>query len=368
MNLTCTTCQKSFPATEPRWKCDCGGLLDLQFQPVFNIDKIHSRPPGLWRYREAIPIERDENIISFGEGFTPLTSLTIDGVPITVKNDHLFPSGSYKDRGASVLISKAKELGVRHVVEDSSGNAGAAIATYCRKADITCDIYVPASTSPGKLLQIEMMGATVHANPGSREDTARAVLAAAEHTYYASHSWNPFFFHGIKTIAYEICEQLGWRAPDVFFTPVGNGTLLLGAAIGFTELLQAGIIHKVPRIFGVQADNCAPCAEAFFRHKKQVSPINKKPTLAEGIAVAEPIRGAQILRAVRESSGDFVTVSEDDIKFWLTKLYNLGYYIEPTSAVVFAGISNMKQQFDKKQSIVTVITGHGLKSQQKNLN
>ncbi len=316
----------------------------------------------MWRYREAIPVEHDENIVSFGEGFTPLVDLDIDGLPVKVKLDHLFPSGSYKDRGASVLISKAKELGVTHVVEDSSGNAGAAIATYCRRANISCDIYVPASASPGKLVQINMMGARLHSVAGSREDTANAALAAAEKYYYASHSWNPFFFHGTKTFAYEVCEQLGRRAPDIVVTPVGNGTLLLGAMIGFQELWHAGIIEKTPRILAVQTAHCAPCAEAFFKGESNITHINKKKTLAEGIAVAEPVRGAHILQAVRDSDGDFVTVEEHEIITWLKKLYRNGFYIEPTSAAVFAGIAKSKTQMNKKQTIVSVITGHGLKA------
>ncbi len=365
MKLVCKSCGAHYAANEVRWRCDCGGLLDLDFVPKFDLGTISSRQPTMWRYREAIPIENDGNIVSFNEGFTPLVDMEIDGIPVKVKNDHLFPSGSYKDRGASVLISKAKELGIRHVVEDSSGNAGAAISTYCAKARIKCDIYVPDSASTAKLVQIEMMGARLFKISGSREDTAHAVLAAAENIYYASHSWNPFFFHGTKTVAYEMCEQLGWRAPDVIFTPVGNGTLLLGAAIGFAELFQIGIIEKTPRLVAVQAANCAPCAEAFFNGDLVPLHIEKKPTLAEGIAVAQPVRGAQIIQAVRDSHGDFVTVTEDDMAGWLRRLYHQGYYIEPTSAAVFAGLATYSSKLDKNQTIVTIITGHGLKAHKK---
>jgi threonine synthase len=159
-----------------------------------------------------------------------------------------------------------------------------------------------------------------------------------------------------------VCEQLGWNAPDTFITPVGNGTLLLGAALGFQELLRAGIIQKTPRIFAVQAAPCAPCAEAFFQGKNSVSQIDKKETIAEGIAVAEPVRGAQIIKAVRDSGGDFVTVEDHEIIKWLKKLYNKGFYIEPTSAAVFAGIAHSKHQLHQQQTIVSVITGHGLKA------
>ena len=157
-------------------------------------------PPTLWRYREAIPIEDDAHIVTLDEGFTPLTPVTIAGKSLLVKQDHLFPSGSYKDRGATVLISQAKALGVQHMVEDSSGNAGAAVAAYAARAGIACDIYVPDSTSAAKLAQIQSYGANLHKIPGSREDTAHAVQDAAQKHFYASHVWSPFFFHGTKTL------------------------------------------------------------------------------------------------------------------------------------------------------------------------
>src|SRR5512135_536513 len=230
--MVCSGCQAVYPANEPVWHCQrCGSALDLQFEPVLDLVKIEERKPDMWRYREALPVEQDANIVTLGEGFTPLTQVNFSGQMVWVKQDQLFPTGSYKDRGAAVLVSKMKELGVDYCVEDSSGNAGCAVAAYCARAGIACEIYVPAETAQAKLAQIQLYGARLVRVPGSREDTARAVMAAAENHYYASHSWNPFFFHGTKTFAYEVCEQLGWRVPDVIILPVGNGTLLLGAAL-----------------------------------------------------------------------------------------------------------------------------------------
>ncbi|MBN1464553.1 threonine synthase [candidate division KSB1 bacterium] len=360
--LICSSCQKSYSENDPRWRCDCGGVLDIQFTPEFDVDKLRRRPFTMWRYREAIPVLHDENIISFYEGFTPLIDIDMGGISVKAKMDHLFPSGSYKDRGASVLISKVKELGIRHVVEDSSGNAGAAIAAYCARAQIECDIYVPSLASPEKLRQIESMGARLHKVSGSRQDAAEAVLHGGEAVYYASHSWNPYFLHGTKTLAYELCEQLDWRAPDRLIVPVGNGTLLLGAFIGFTELLTAAVIDKMPKLIAVQTANCAPCAEAFHQGQDDIAVIKDRPTLAEGIAVARPVRGSQIIKAVRRTDGDFLTVTENEIKEWLHHLYYRGFYIEPTSAVVFAALSGY-QKIDKKETVVTVMTGHGLKTQ-----
>jgi threonine synthase len=364
-HLVCQRCQRTYKDDEARWQCDCGGLLDIEFTPDFDLEKIAKRPPGMWRYREAIPIAQDENIVSFDEGFTPLSLLQLDGHSIYIKQDHLFPSGSYKDRGASVLISKAKELGLKRIVEDSSGNAGCAIAAYSARAGIECEIYVPESTSPGKLAQIGMYGAHLVLVPGSREDTAYAVMQAAQDTYYASHSWNPFFFQGTKTFAYEVCEQLGWKAPDVLVLPVGNGTLLLGAYLGFRELLAMGIIANLPRIVAVQSRNCAPLYRAFHEGLPTVPMVEKQDTLAEGIAIAEPVRGQQILAAVLNSQGTFLAVSEQEIEAALKLMANRGFYIEPTAAATIAGLRQYLKGYFDDGIILSVITGHGLKSSEK---
>ena len=360
--LVCASCSAEYELNEPVWRCRCGGPLDIKNIPRFDRHKIETTAPGMWRYRHAIPVQRDENIVTLGEGFTPIIALKIKSRDVHFKMDYLFPSGSFKDRGAAVMMSKAGELGVERVVEDSSGNAGAAIAAYGAAARIACDIYVPAAASPSKLLQIKAAGASLHRIPGSREETARAALKAAGRSYYASHAWNPFFFHGTKTIAFEICEQLGWRGPDVFVAPVGNGTLLLGAFIGFSELCAAGVVPRMPKIIAVQAEHCSPLATAFAQGLNAAAKVDKKPTLAEGVAVAEPIRAGQILAAVRASGGEFVTVSEEEIAAMLQEMHMRGVYIEPTAAVAAAGAAKQLHRFPEEALIVSLFTGHGLKS------
>jgi threonine synthase len=359
--LRCQTCQNEYPSSAPIWKCQCGGLLALDFHARFPIDKIQNRKTTLWRYREALPLEDDCHIVSFHEGFTPLIEDHFFGKKVLVKQDHLFPSGSYKDRGATVLVSKIQELGIKKVVEDSSGNAGAAIAAYCAKANIECHIYVPEKTSSGKLLQIEQYGAHLHKIPGNREDTAKAVLQQAQQTYYASHYWNPYFFHGTKTFLFEVVEQLGWTTPDILIIPVGNGTLLYGAYIGLKELQQESIIDTFPKIIGVQAENCAPLASAWKRHNNIIPTSKSKETIAEGIAIANPIRGQDILRAVKETNGTIITVKENEIINALHHTLRKGYCIEPTSAVAIAGFN--KYHIDNNNEIVVIpLTGHGLKN------
>lgn len=362
--LVCVKCGTGYAPDERRWRCTCGSPLDIIFTPVFDLARIKGRRPTMWRYREALPLADDANIVSFDEGFTPLTPVDIDGWEVLLKQDHLFPTGSYKDRGAALLISKARELGVTEVVEDSSGNAGAAIAAYCARAAIKCRIYVPTGTSAEKVAQIELCGAELVRVPGTREDAAQAALRAAQTTFYASHTWNPFFLHGTKTFAFEVCEQLGWTCPDVIVVPVGNGTLLLGAGIGFNELRQAGITNRVPKIIAVQSQNCAPLQQAFEQGLDEPAVIRPEPTLAEGIAIAKPVRGEQVLTAVRKSGGEVVAVSESEIKRSIAFLHQRGFFVEPTAAATVAGLRKYLPRAGRAEVIVSVLTGHGLKATQ----
>lgn len=356
--LYCDTCKTTYALDEVRWRCDCGGLLDLNIHASFNRVELPTRPNTLWRYHEALPIEED-HIVSFDEGMTPLTEIEYDKQTIHIKQEHLFPTGSYKDRGATLLISHAKALGIDRVVEDSSGNAGAAIAAYCARAGIACDIYVPESTSPAKLAQIQLYGATLHRIPGTREDTSNAVQEAAEKHFYASHVWNPFFFQGTKTFAYEIWEQLGFQEPDTILIPTGNGTLLLGAYIGFLDLFQQQLIRKMPRLCAIQSAHCAPI-------KKEWDPTFTQEsgnTIAEGIAIAQPARLKQMLGAIQKTEGQIITVTDKETLIALKKMARMGFYIEPTSATALAALSHFKKE--DYERVVVPLTGHGLKATEK---
>jgi threonine synthase len=180
--------------------------------------------------------------------------------------------------------------------------------------------------------------------------------------YYASHCWNPFFLHGTKTVAFEICEQLGWRPPDTAVVPVGNGSLLLGAHIGFRELRERGVIDREPRLVGVQSASCAPLFRAFTEDRTSPRPVRGRKTLAEGIAIAEPIRGTQILDAVRRTGGCLVAVEENEIEEALTELGGGGLFVEPTSAAAVAGWKRWRSNSSPPGTTVVVLTGHGLKA------
>jgi len=296
------------------------------------------------------------------EGFTPLEEVEFNGNRALIKIDYLFPTGSYKDRGATVLMSKMKEWGVQKVVEDSSGNAGSAIAAYCARAGIECEIYVPQVTSSEKTVQIQAYGATLRKVPGSREKTAEVAMGAASKIPYASHCWNPFFLHGTKTFAFEVWEQMGWKAPDVLVLPVGHGTLLLGANIGFKELKEARMIRRIPRLLGVQSASCAPLYRAFQKGWTEPRPIEKRETVAEGIAIAEPVRGRQILDAIRQTDGEILTVTEKEIGMALKEMGRRGHFIEPTSAATIAGLKKYLGKKRRRETVVSTLTGTGLKS------
>lgn len=363
----CSNCKRFYPTHPDRWRCDCGFFLDLEFESKFLIEKIVKRSPTLWRYREAIPIHSDRFILSMGEGLTPLEELEFNGNPVLIKIDYLFPTGSYKDRGATVLISKMKEWRVPKVVEDSSGNAGSAIAAYCAKAGIHCEIYVPQHTSSGKLVQIQAYGAALKKVEGSREKTAEKAMGAASKIPYASHCWNPYFLHGTKTFAFEVWEQMDWMAPDTLVLPIGHGTLFLGAYLGFKELKESGMIKKIPKMVGIQSASCAPLYQAFKKDWEETRPIQKKETLAEGIAIAEPVRGQQILKVIRETGGEVLAVMETEIGMAFKEMGRKGHFIEPTSAATIAGLKKYLREKRRKEKVVSTLTGMGLKSAGKML-
>jgi threonine synthase len=362
-SVRCSRCGRVYNDDAMRFRCACGGVLDLVFEPHFDPAAVAGRPHDLWRYREVLPV--GAGIVTMGEGCTPLLSVALSGVTLLVKQEQLFPTGSYKDRGAALLISHFRELGVDRAVEDSSGNAGCAVAAYAARAGIACDIYVPSETSPAKTAQIEAYGATLHRIAGTRENTAEAALEAAASCAYASHVYNPWFLQGTKTFAYEVAEQLGWRAPDTLVLPAGNGTLLLGAFIGFREMRQAGIVDHMPRLIAVQAAVCAPLADAFARGSQEPAEVRATHTAAEGIAIASPARGAQVMAAVRATGGSFLTVSEPEVAQSLAECCRNGWFVEPTSAAVIAGACRYAGTATAGETIVTAFTGHGLKAAPK---
>lgn len=342
-----------------------GGLMNLNWQAEFDKTLIRPEYPGLWRYRNFIPIQNDENIISLGEGNSPLLGLELSGRQVYIKQEHIFPTGSYKDRGASVLMSLAKELKVKKVIQDSSGNAGCSIAAYAAACGISCEIFIPENTAEAKLIQIKAYGAQVNKVKGNRKDTANAALKEAKNHYYASHCYHPYFYQGTKTFAYEVCEQLNWQAPDHVILPAGNGTLIIGAYLGFKELYDSKVISSIPKIHGVQAKDCCPLFDQMNNQIKDLSEYQKREVIAEGIAIAAPVRGGQIIEIIKETGGKIWLSSDDDTKIALKNMVKSGFYIEPTSAATIAGLVQFLETERNPGLVVSLFSGHGLKSSDK---
>ncbi|WP_254705797.1 threonine synthase [Streptomyces vilmorinianum] len=342
----CPRCRVHAPADALTWCCpQCRGPWDLEFAgaPV-SLESLASRVNSLWRYEEVLPLATETPQVTLGEGRTPLVPLTDT---VSAKLDFLMPTLSFKDRGAVMLAELARRLAPRRVLADSSGNAGTAIAAYCARAGLDCTVFVPEATSPKKLEQIRAHGALLNLVPGDREATARAARAAADEpgTFYASHVYNPHFLHGTKTYVYELWEDLGGVLPDTLVVPVGNGTLLLGAALAIEELYGHGLVDTRPALVAVQAEAVSPLAEAFHAGADALlAPAPVHPTLAEGIAIPNPPRAAQILRAVRATGGTFLTVTEDQLHAAQVDLARRGLFVESTGVACWAAVRATPQR------------------------
>lgn len=345
------------------WRCDCGSHLNLAPGSAFGRDEIASGESSLWRYAAALAVSAPPRV-SLGEGWTPLVVRDWQGTKIYFKLESQMPTGSFKDRGTAVMINHLLEVGIGPIHEDSSGNAGASIATYAAASGIPCRIYVPAAAPRGKLVQIAASGAEVRAIPGSRQDVTEAALAAAGESFYASHNWQPFFIEGTKTLAFELWEQLGFRIPDNILVPTGYGSNILGLDRGFDELERAGEINRRPRLFAVQAANCAAVAASWAAGEDRFVPFAARPTVADGIATPRPVRIAEVLAALRRSRGAVVTVAEEEIAPALTVLGRHGLFVEPTAATAGAALTRLLADATivPDQTTVVVLTGFGLKA------
>lgn len=364
MEIRCGQCDARYPLDTRAWKCEtCGGLLDIQGAPAFEASRIEDKNTSLWRYRTLLPLPENATPISMGEGWTPLIPVRYRERNIYCKLDFLNPTGSFKDRGTSVIVSAVKSFGIEHVVEDSSGNAAASLAGYSAYANLRATIFAPAHASPMKLAQIEVYGAELKKIEGVREKSAEAAQDAVRNqgAYYASHYYNPFFVAGMQTTAWEIWEQLG-RAPDVIVMPAGQGTNMVGMYRGFRALREANVISRMPRFIAAQAARVAPIAQAYERGETEPAHVEPFNTIAEGIANTEPVHGGELLRIIGETGGAAVAASEDEIRAARVNLARRGIFVEPTSATAIAVLEKMLEQIDAAETVVVSLTGSGLKA------
>ncbi len=393
--LGCPECGETY---RDRWRCRCGAPLDFADPPTPegaapDPDAFDARD-GLWAFDDLLAVGDDlRDRVTLGEGMTPLVDADEGREPAgdggtdrppwnaSFKLEYVFPTGSFKDRGATTTLTRARELGVERVVEDSSGNAGAAIATYAARAGIAAEIYVPADVKESKLRAIRRAGAEPVRIEGSRGDVTDACIAAlgegddaegddadagvgdgGDSAWYASHAWNPAFFEGTATVAYEIALQRGWDAPDAVVTPLGHGTLFLGAYRGFRRLERAGWVDSVPRLYGAQAAGVAPIVRA-LHGPEAAAPDGAVNEAADGIQIAEPVRDREIRGAIDATGGDALAVTEAAATRELDRLHAAGFYTEPTCAVAPAALRVLRErgEIGPDEDVVVPLTGSGLK-------
>ncbi|PSP74931.1 threonine synthase [Halobacteriales archaeon QS_1_68_20] len=380
--LRCPACHRTYEATpEEPWRCRCGGPLEIDADP-----DLPSTPPagldrdrGLWAFARWLPVSPR---VTLGEGWTPMVDAP--GFDCAFKLEYVFPSGSFKDRGATAALSRAAGLGVDRVLEDSSGNAGAAMALYAARAGVDARIFVPVDAKPAKVSAIDRTGAEVVRVEGDRQAVTDACIEAVEGAeprsaettsgqrprgqggdgWYASHAHNPAFYAGTSTFAFEVAAQRDWTAPDALVLPVGHGTLLLGAFRGFRAMCEAGLIDREPRLLTVQAAGVAPVAEAVggdAASGERDGPDGRND-LADGIQISTPARRDEVLRAVRETDGDAIAVGESATREALDRLRRAGFGVEPTSAAAAAGLDAYRELgVLDGDDVVVPLTGSGLK-------
>lgn len=358
----CEICGHQEPIETRLWRCPVeGGAFKLAGPNTLLPEHIDLGEPTLWRYARLLPVERPEGY-SLGEGLTPLVPGRLAGRSIWLKNDAALPTGSFKDRGAAVLVAHLASLGLDRLIVDSSGNAAAAMAGFCAAASIQCTVYAPADASPGKLVQARAYGATVIPVEGNRDAVASAAQDAANSdlsSFYASHNWHAVFVEGVKTWAFEVWEQLGGRLPAAVFVPTGGGSAFVGGRRGFDA-----VSGRLPAMVAAQPTACAPILPAFESAARDIAPMTPGATMAEGTKIGAPSRGRQILSALHDSGGWAEAVSEDDITAALRELWAQGLYVEPTAAVGAAAfcVAVRDGKSIPEGDVVVLLTGNGLKA------
>jgi threonine synthase len=355
----------SYPLDIPRWCSDQRGPLMMSEQKGIGRDDVDRKTRSLWRYQAALPASIDRPI-TLGEGCTPLIERSWGDLSPMFKLEWFNPTSSFKDRGTTVMLSFVRQLGIDAVLEDSSGNGGASVAAYGAAGGMRVKILAPATTSTTKIAQIRAYGADVQLVDGPREESQAEAIRQSNEIFYSSHNWQPFFLQGTKSFAYEIWEDLNFSAPDNIVMPVGAGSVLLGCHIGFRELMAAGQIKKLPRLFAAQPQNCSPVDASFKAGVDTPVPGDFKPTIAEGTAIRAPLRLRELIRAVRETGGGTLAIPEDEIVRALEKLARQGLLAEPTSATSAAAIDRLAGSglIKPTERTVVILSGTGIKSAQ----
>ena len=377
-NLECTYCGIELSADEPHRTCpDCGKVLypryDLQSaSAALKREDLKDRPPNMWRYFEVMPVLDEANVVTLGEGFTPIFKTdrlaTDTGCSsLYIKDEGLNPTASFKARGLGAAVSKAKELGITKLTMPSAGNAAGAMTAYAAKAGMEAYVFMPKDAPEANRVEVEISGANLELVDGYITDAGRISAQRAEELglFDVSTLREPYRVEGKKTMGYEIAEQMGWTLPDVILYPTGGGTGIVGMWKAFSEMEAMGWIDgKRPKMFAVQSEGCAPIVRAFNEGTEFAEPWENPDTLAAGIRVPAAIGDYLILQSLRESGGGAITVSEDEILSDLRAVASLeGMFICPEGAAIVAALRKLLADgtLSPDESILLLNTGSGLK-------
>jgi threonine synthase len=371
--LRCFNCNTPYPRDRTNYRCEkCAGLLEVSFHITPRKIPWKNRALSVWKYRELLPIDNDRFVTTLGEGATGLHHCVRLGRELGlrrlfVKNEGENPTGSFKDRGMTVAVSKARELRKKRMVCASTGNTAASLAAYSARAGFECIVLVPrGKVAAGKMLQVMIHGAKIFQVEGDFDQAMDIVVQLTEHrkNFYLMNSLNPFRLEGQKTLAYEVHDQLDGKTPDTLVLPVGNGGNISAIWKGFTEFQELGVAKSRPRMIGIQAEKAAPIARAVKKKQDTVRPVSNPQTIATAIRIGSPVNWTKVLRAIKESDGTAETVSDGEILEAQRDLATKeGIFVEPASAASIAGLRKEREagQIDRSELVVCVTTGHGLK-------
>jgi threonine synthase len=376
--VECIRCGARFSKEDIVYTCSkCGGLLDIKYDySEIDVERVvEAKGEGVWKYRVLLPFDEDTKTITINEGNTPLyrcnrlaKSIGID--ELWVKHEGLNPSGSFKDRGMTVGVTKAMELGVKGVACASTGNTSASLAIFAAKAGIPCYVLLPkGKVALGKVAQAMMHGAKIFSIRGNFDDALRIVrVICEEEKLYLLNSVNPYRLEGQKTIAFEVVEKLEWKVPDRVVLPVGNAGNISAIFKGFLELRTLGITSSIPKMTGIQAEGAKPVVNAFKDGKEEIIPEDNPETIASAIRIGNPVNAAKALFAIRNSGGVAESVTDEEIteaQLELARLEGIG--VEPASAASIAGLKKLVAlgEIDRDEKIVCITTGHLLKDPER---
>ena len=378
MRLECIECGSRFKIHERFYTCPkCGGLLEVEFKPSelkrkLDRKRLKVEAPSVWKYRTFMPILDESKIVSLSEGGTPLyrcdrLAREVGVRELYVKFEGANPTGSFKDRGMTVGVTKALELGARTVACASTGNTSASLAAYAAKAGLRCVVLLPrGKVALGKLAQTLVYGAHTIAIKGNFDQALAMVRRICEERkdIYLLNSLNPFRLQGQKSIGFEIADQLGWKVPDRVVVPMGNCANIWAIYKGFFEFDAVGLTRGIPAMMGIQAEGAKPIVDAVKGGLDKFVPVKKPETIATAIRIGNPVNGPKAIRAIRASKGTAEAVSDKEIikaQKSLAKLEGIG--VEPASASTIAGLKKLVHQgaVKRDERVVCVATGCMLK-------